>query len=218
MASSLPHVHGDAGLFRHAAVVPRRIEDDGGAGSSSRPARRTRHSPPSPACRPPPGSREPSTSSRWPRCGRRRCRPCRSGPAHRCRPGFPGRRRSSAPRRCRRSCVPARPAGWPRGSAHCRRQAWSRSRHRSSEYPPGRDKRFGQNINLFEGVVHGEGSAAGGGDTEALQQRLGAMGAGADGNARTVDHGGDVMGMRPVHGEGDDGALVPGPADRCAGC
>ena len=45
------------------------------------------------------------------RCGRPRCRSCRSGRARRCRPEFPDRRPSSAPRRCRRSAAPARPAG-----------------------------------------------------------------------------------------------------------
>ncbi len=83
----------------------------------------------------------------------------------------------------------------------------------SSEYPPGRDKRFGQNINLFEGIVHGKRSAAGGGDAEALEQRLGAMGSGAHGHTGAVDHGGHIMGMGALHGEGDDGALVAGAAE-----
>ena len=67
------------------------------------PARSPPRSRPSAAIRPPTGSSAWSASCRPSPSGRPRCRPCRSGQARRCRPGFPGRRRSSAPPRCRRS-------------------------------------------------------------------------------------------------------------------
>ena len=106
-----PHVQRDPRLVRHPALVPGRVEDHVDrhvlhARAPSRP-----RSPPSPASRRRPGSRGPSASCRWRRCGRRRSRPGRSGRARRCRTGSPGRRRSSAPRRCRRSGGRARPAG-----------------------------------------------------------------------------------------------------------
>ena len=51
------------------------------------------------------------------------------------------------------------------------------------------------------------------GDTEAAHQRLGAMVAGADGNALAVQQRGDVVSVDAVHGEGDDAAPVLGGAE-----
>ena len=39
------------------------------------------------------------------------------------------------------------------------------------------------------------------------------MGAGPDRDAGPVNHGRNVMGMRPFHIEGDDRPLLPGPAE-----
>ncbi len=55
-------------------------------------------------------------------------------------------------------------------------------------------KRIGQPVNIVLRIVHGEGSAAGGGQAIAGQQRLGAMGAGAHRDAMPVDHRCDIMG------------------------
>src|SRR4029078_8110162 len=50
-------------------------------------------------------------------------------------------------------------------------------------------------------------------DAEAIEQRHHAMGAGAHGDARTVDDGRDIMRMRALHLERHDRPLVLGIAD-----
>src|SRR5690606_39246258 len=69
------------------------------------------------------------------------------------------------------------------------------------------EQRTGQRIHFRTRIVHGKGCPAGGGNAETLQQRLGAMGSGANRDARAVDHHGYVMGVDAFELEGDDGPL-----------
>src|SRR5262245_33971653 len=78
---------------------------------------------------------------------------------------------------------------------------------------PSREERMGlhqrvrKRVHLGARVVEPERGTAGGGDAVAGEQRLRAVRAGAHRNALAVDDGGDVVGMRSGHLEGDDGTL-----------
>ena len=152
-------------------------------------------------------------------------------------------RRSSAPRRCRPSAARAPRAAEPRriaarrapsAAASASADALSAARRvdgsvafasLESSHPFGIS--LGEQLMRLGSastsastsssrVVHGERGAAGGRDAEALHQRLRAMGAGAHRDARAVDDGRNVVGMQPLHREGDDRALVLGAAEDAA--
>src|SRR5436190_3369336 len=83
----------------------------------------------------------------------------------------------------------------------------------SYEDPLRRDKRFGQAVNLFSGIVHRKGGAAGGGDAITGEERLGAVRPGTDRYARSVDDGRYVVRMSAFDIERHDSALIPGAAE-----
>src|SRR5258708_7834830 len=70
-------------------------------------------------------------------------------------------------------------------------------------------QRLGKPVDFLQGIVKTEGSAAGGGNPIAGQERLGAMRPGAHGHSGAVDHGCDIVGMGAGHVEGQDSSLAP---------
>ena len=162
---------------------------------------------------PPTGSSAWSASCRSSPRGRPRCRPCRSGRARRCRPEFPGRRRSSAPRRCRRSCGRSRPRQRrpPCSRRRRRRVCGSVRRHAiaHAKISCALIRAPREAVDLVLGVVEPERGPAGRGDAIARQQRHHAMGAGAHRDAGAVDDGRDVVRMRALHLERDDRRPCP---------
>ena len=198
-----PHIQRDAGLVGHAALVPRRIEHHVDLGArDARNAARPR-SRPSPASRPRPGSPAPSGSCRWRRSGCRRCRSCRSARVRRCRPGFRGRRRSSAPPRCRRSAGRALRAGSPSrsdrpaGSAGALGRRGSRSSDMATSFRRTALRpcsRASARASTSARVLYSANEARQVEVTpKRCQQRHGAMGAGPHRDAGAVDHRGDVV-------------------------
>ena len=74
--------------------------------------------------------------------------------------------------------------------------------------PPGVEQALDQAVDLLAGGVDAEAGAGRGGDAEALHQRLGAVVAGADGDAVAVEDLGDVVGVDALELEGDGAAAV----------
>ena len=72
---------------------------------------------------------------------------------------------------------------------------------------------FDEGVDVFADVVEGEGGADGGFEAEAAEDGLGAVVAGADGDALLVEGGADVFGALAVEDEGDDAGFLGGGAD-----
>src|SRR5262245_18680804 len=74
-------------------------------------------------------------------------------------------------------------------------------------------QRFDQSIDLFHGVVHGEGGAACRGHAVAREQRLGAMRSGPHRHPATVEDRAHVVRVGALHIEGNNAALVFGATE-----
>src|SRR5271155_3357822 len=83
-----------------------------------------------------------------------------------------------------------------------------------SEQPARLFEPIGQCVHFGPGIVKRERGATSRSHAEAREQRHSAMRAGAHGDAETVDDRRNVMGMGPVHGEGDDRSLALRFADQ----
>ena len=78
-----------------------------------------------------------------------------------------------------------------------------------AEVPEGGD----EGVDVFAGVVEGEGGADGGFDAEAAEDWLSAVMAGADGDALAIESGADVFGAIAVEHEREDAGFFAGGAD-----
>ncbi len=78
-----------------------------------------------------------------------------------------------------------------------------------AEVPEGGD----EGVDVFAGVVESERWADGAFDAEAAEDGLGAVVAGADGDALAVEGGADVFGAEAVEDEGEDAGFFAGGAD-----
>src|SRR5271166_460520 len=115
-------------------------------------------------------------------------------------------------------CARAAPADHPtaraRWGSFC--LAWSRSSEKTLRFL----KSFRERLHLGARVVEAERGPAGRCQPEPRKKRLGAMGSGADGDAQTVEDGGDIVRVRAFHRKRDDRALLrrmPDEAERVYG-
>ena len=79
-----------------------------------------------------------------------------------------------------------------------------------AEIPDGGD----EGVDVLAGVVEGERGADGAFDAEAAEDWLGAVVAGANGDALAVERGADVFGAIAVEDEGEDTGFFAGGTDQ----
>src|SRR5437763_378748 len=71
-----------------------------------------------------------------------------------------------------------------------------------------------ERVDFAESVVEGERSAGGGGYVEEIHHGLGAVMAGADGNALAVEQRADIVRVYAFHDEGENARLLARGADQ----
>src|SRR5271165_2224582 len=115
---------------------------------------------------------------------------------------------------CARAALGDHPTAHARWGSFC--LAWSRSSEKTLRFL----KSFRERLHLGARVVEAERGPAGRCQAEPREKRFGAMGSGADGDAQTVEDGGDIVGVCAFHREGDNRALfrrMPDEAERVDG-